>query len=300
MEFRVLGPLEATDGSMPLPLGGGKSRALLARLRARREPDRRGRAARGRPLGRGRSGVGGQDGADLRVAAAQGAAGRDPAHAGAGLRRRDRPRGGRRHRASTGCGATGGRRWPPATRPRRPRVLRDGAGAVARARAGRVRRAVRARSRERTSRSCGWRASRTGSRPISPSVATRTWPASWRRSSRATRCARRCTGCSCSRSTAPAARPRRSRRYERFRRTLDDELGIEPSATLKELQHQHPQPGPRPRAARRRAGARRTPSGCAGAAAPRRPHGLRRPRRRAARASSRRSTRRAPGTGAPC
>ncbi len=32
MEFRVLGPLEATDGRTPLPLGGGKSRALLARL----------------------------------------------------------------------------------------------------------------------------------------------------------------------------------------------------------------------------------------------------------------------------
>src|SRR5215207_6565621 len=32
MEIRVLGPLEATDGTTPLPLAGGKSRALLARL----------------------------------------------------------------------------------------------------------------------------------------------------------------------------------------------------------------------------------------------------------------------------
>jgi DNA-binding SARP family transcriptional activator/DNA-binding GntR family transcriptional regulator len=32
MELRVLGPLEATAGTMPLALGGGKARALLARL----------------------------------------------------------------------------------------------------------------------------------------------------------------------------------------------------------------------------------------------------------------------------
>src|SRR3954451_8063326 len=32
MEFRVLGPLEATDGTTPLALGGRKQRALLARL----------------------------------------------------------------------------------------------------------------------------------------------------------------------------------------------------------------------------------------------------------------------------
>src|SRR3954469_12224422 len=32
MEFRVLGPLEVTDGDRPLALGGRKPRALLARL----------------------------------------------------------------------------------------------------------------------------------------------------------------------------------------------------------------------------------------------------------------------------
>src|SRR5688572_33498866 len=32
MELRVLGPLEAIDGTTPLPLGGRKPRALLARL----------------------------------------------------------------------------------------------------------------------------------------------------------------------------------------------------------------------------------------------------------------------------
>ena len=32
MELRVLGPLEAVDGTTPLPLGGRKQRALLARL----------------------------------------------------------------------------------------------------------------------------------------------------------------------------------------------------------------------------------------------------------------------------
>ena len=32
MEFRVLGPLEAIDGTTPLALGGRKQRALLARL----------------------------------------------------------------------------------------------------------------------------------------------------------------------------------------------------------------------------------------------------------------------------
>src|SRR3954468_4220426 len=32
MEYRVLGPLEATDGITPVRLGGPKARALLARL----------------------------------------------------------------------------------------------------------------------------------------------------------------------------------------------------------------------------------------------------------------------------
>jgi DNA-binding GntR family transcriptional regulator len=32
MEFRVLGPLEASDGDRPLDLGGHKQRAVLARL----------------------------------------------------------------------------------------------------------------------------------------------------------------------------------------------------------------------------------------------------------------------------
>jgi DNA-binding SARP family transcriptional activator len=32
MEFRLLGPLEARAGGEPLPLGGAKQRALLARL----------------------------------------------------------------------------------------------------------------------------------------------------------------------------------------------------------------------------------------------------------------------------
>src|SRR5215208_7049131 len=32
MEFRILGPLEAIDGTQPLPLGGRKQRALIARL----------------------------------------------------------------------------------------------------------------------------------------------------------------------------------------------------------------------------------------------------------------------------
>ena len=32
MELRVLGPLEASEGGSPLALGGGKARALLARL----------------------------------------------------------------------------------------------------------------------------------------------------------------------------------------------------------------------------------------------------------------------------
>jgi DNA-binding SARP family transcriptional activator len=32
MEFRILGPLEVSDGGRSLPLGGSKQRALLARL----------------------------------------------------------------------------------------------------------------------------------------------------------------------------------------------------------------------------------------------------------------------------
>ena len=61
---------------------------------------------------------------------------------------------------------------------------------------------------------------------------------------RGIRCARRCTASSCSRSTARAATRRRSPPTTRYRRTLDEELGIEPSGGAEGAAVPDPQPGP--------------------------------------------------------
>ena len=72
MEFRLLGPMEVLDGDTPVVLGGPKQRALLARLLV--SPNRTVAVDRlvddlwGEPA----PGLGGEDGADLRLAAAQG------------------------------------------------------------------------------------------------------------------------------------------------------------------------------------------------------------------------------------
>ncbi len=52
---------------------------------------------------------------------------------------------------------------------------------------------------------------------------------------RAIRCASACAACRCWRSTAPGARRRRSRPTAAARRTLVDEIGVEPGAELREL-----------------------------------------------------------------
>ena len=164
MEFRLLGPMEVLDRGTALALGGLKQRALLARLLV--TPNRT--VAVDRLVddlwGEAAPGHGGEDGPDLRVAAAQGCSRTrvlltrppgylvevDPEAIDVG--RFDRLR--RTGRAALEAGDAGDR----------GRAAARGAGALARRGARRVRRALRAGSSATTSTSCAWRVSRTASR----------------------------------------------------------------------------------------------------------------------------------------
>ena len=178
MEFRLLGTLEVRAGDGLLPLGRPKQRALLALLLLAREPRGGARAADRRAVGRGAARDGGQGGAGVRLAAAQAAAGRDAGDAAAGLPARGRAGGGR-PAAVRAAGRRGAEMPSPA---RASSLLRRGARLCG---AGR-RWPSSARSRSRGSRrggsrTCGWRRSRSGSRPTSRSAATRSSSASSRR-----------------------------------------------------------------------------------------------------------------------
>ncbi len=107
MDFRLLGPLEVFADRAPLQIAAGKQRALLAILLLQREPHRVPRADRRRSLGRGRAGLGPEDGADPRLAAAEGASRAAAAHASPRL-----PARGRRRRARPGPLRALGRRRP--------------------------------------------------------------------------------------------------------------------------------------------------------------------------------------------
>ena len=260
-------PAARPDGGARRRHGGRARRAQAAGAAGAAarvaQPHGRGRPARRRPVGRRRSGLGGEDGADLRLAAAQGPAGRRardagrPATSSRSTRRRSTSS------ASTGCAARAARRSRRATRPSAAAQLREALGlwrgeALAEfdepfaqvertpsrgAAPGLPRGPHRRRPAAGPPRGAGRRARGRG-RP-------------------ATRCASGCAGSRCSRSTAPAGTPTRSRSTRTSAAGSDDELGLEPSLELRDAAEPDPQPGP---VARARRGARRR-----GRAARRRP-----------------------------
>ena len=177
-----------------------------------------------------------------------------------------------------GAAADEGARLPAAGRTRgarrralrAPDATRQGQGcAGAVARPASLRRSPTADSRSRRSRawrSCGCRRSRIGSRPISPSAATRQLVGELEALVSEHRCGSACVASSCSPSTGPAARQRRSRHIKVRAGSLTDELGIELGRELRELEPADPAQDPSldRRAAGRRGGRRgRAPSSVA-------------------------------------
>ena len=184
MEFRILGPLEVRDGDREVRAAGRQGTGAPGAPARQRQPHARARSRSSTSSGaRTCPRRAPEDGADLRLAAAQGADAGDAAHAPARLRARaasttqldlhrfERARRGRRARRST--------QGEPEQAAER---FRAGARALARARARRVRvRAVRPVARARGSRSFAWTRSKDGSRPSSRSGITATSSASSRR-----------------------------------------------------------------------------------------------------------------------
>ena len=92
MEFRLLGPLEATDGAKDTCAGGTEAARAARAPAARRQPNGVDRSARRRPLGGEPARLGPEDGADLRLAASSGVARGDASHPTTRLRDRGRAR----------------------------------------------------------------------------------------------------------------------------------------------------------------------------------------------------------------
>ena len=235
MEFRILGPLEVREGGAPVTLGGRRQRALLARLLL--EPGRTvavdqlvddlwgedvpGSAVKMvhiyvsqlRKLLPADALLTHPPGYALQIEPGTLDLDRFAALREAGLVPRSqavRPRP-RRSNCERPCNFGAARRWPSSP------------------------------SRSRAWRPPGWRSSsspawRTGSRRTSRWGATRTWSPSSRRWSPAIRCASACAGSSCSASTAPAARRRRSPPTASSAPRIDEQLGLEPSLGLRELE----------------------------------------------------------------
>ena len=88
-------PSEVERRGMPVPLGGRAPAGAPRSTAARREPDGRDRSADRGPLGRARAGQRGEDGARVRLEAAQAASERHARNASAGILARDRPTGAR-------------------------------------------------------------------------------------------------------------------------------------------------------------------------------------------------------------
>ena len=237
MEFRLLGPLEVSDGRGPISIPGRRQRALLARLLldanrtvVRRAPGRR-------PVGRRRPRLRREDGPHPRLAAAQAAAGGHAPHAPARLRcssptgeaidlvRFERLR-------RRGAGGAGRRR------------RRDGGGAAARGAGALARPGARPSSPSRSR--CVEAAHLEELRmrlPRGPhrrrpraAGATPTWSASSRRWSRATRCGSAARPADARPLPRRAARPTRSPPTAPTARELADELGLEPSRGVRELE----------------------------------------------------------------
>ena len=233
MEFRILGPLEVVERGRALALGGSRQRALLALLLTRANEvvstDRLidelwGNAAPKTAVER----------APVpRLPAPQGARPeRGDRHPGAGLPDPRRP--GRARPAplrAAGRGGAAGRRPRLAAR-----LLREALALWRGPALADLAHESFAQRRSFVSRSCGSSRSSGGSTPTSRSGATPSSSQSSRRSSASIRSASGSARSSCSRSTARDGRPRRSSVYRETRRLLVDELGIEPSPALQELE----------------------------------------------------------------
>ncbi len=236
MQFRILGPIQARARRR-----AGRARraeaARPARAAARQPPARRdGRAAHRRALGRGSARVGRPVAAGLRPRAAPRArrgADRDrrPRLPRRRRRGRARPRPLRAHaRARPGRSRSG----PPGRRGGRPaRGARGLARAGARRPAGGDRGAP---PRPSASRSCGSARSSFATTRSSRCGRHDAVVAELEASRRSTRTASGSSSSGCSRSTAATARPRRSRSYREAREVLAEDLGLDPSPALQELE----------------------------------------------------------------
>ena len=242
LDIRLLGPIGAERDGEPVSLGGPRQRAVLARLALATGPCRHGRPPRRGRLGGRPAGDGGQHAAELRLPAAPSA--RRPAAAAArrpGLhaRRRSpaarrRPLRGPRHRGPHRAGQRSGRR-PRPPRGRARRVARSGARRCRRRGLG----AVGGDAVERAAHGGAGGALRRTARPRPP-----------RRGRRRARAHRR--GEPAPRGLRPAAddrplpqRPpgrRAARVFRQTRTLLADELGLDPTPALVELQARDPQP----------------------------------------------------------
>ena len=143
-ELRILGPLEVVHRGEAIADGRSEAARAARPPAARRQPHGVGRRARRRAVGRARARTAVEDGAHLRLAAAQGRC-RDGAAARRGRRlraSRSRPRPSTSC-ASSGCAGRAGRRWPRAT----PRTAPS--GCARRSRCGAGPRSPSSRSRSR-------------------------------------------------------------------------------------------------------------------------------------------------------
>ena len=216
MEFRILGPLEARAGDRLLPSSRRQAEGAPRAPPPECERGRLQREAGRRAVARGAAGERGDRPPGSRLAAPQVARGlgRAAAHRDPFARVRDP---GRTRSSSTSCASNGSllklaarsRKGDPGTAAEQASRALSLCGAGLRSQTSRTRASPRQRSCG--SRNCGWRRSSNGSRPISPSAATRTSSASSRPSSASTRCASACGDSSCSPCTGRAGRPRRWR-----------------------------------------------------------------------------------------
>ena len=234
MEFKILGPLEVVEDGLPLPLGHGRERALLALLLLRANEVVSADVLIDGPMARAATRDCCKGAAGLRLQTPEAARSRCGRHASAGLRDRGR-RGSARSDPIRAARPAGSRRRP--THRRVPASRR--AVALARLSARRVcERALRA-ARDpapRGAAACGAR----GPYRRRPGP----WPprgyssASSSSSSTGIPTASDCAVSSCSRSTAPVARRTPSRRIGMHGAVLTQELGLEPSPELRELERQ--------------------------------------------------------------
>ena len=257
VEFHILGPLEVTNGGVPVPVAGSRERAVLVMLLIsanrvvssdRLVEDLWGDDPPDRPQ---------QALAGVHLPAAQGAAGsgrgRHRPHRGARLPTGRGPR--RRRRHPLRCP---GRRRPRSSLRRRPpggcRPAGRGARPLARPGAGRVhRRGLRRRARRPPRRSPpGRRRGADRSRP-------RLWPPRlrWSPSStpsrRHTRCGNACGDNGCWPSTAADARPTPCAAYQQLRPVAGRRVGPRTDRRrCARLEGGHPPARPRPRPSARR------------------------------------------------